>query len=123
VAVGMAAGKGRPRTGKSAGKEARARRGAGGAARAGAAKAAGKARAGAAGRGAAKAAARKPAKRPRAQSTKRRATPRRRTARKPRPQPRSDFVIVEDNLGFDPQKENAERRAYLEEARSQDVSD
>jgi len=122
----MAAGKGRPRAGKAAGPGARAR---------------GKApakrpRAKAAGKGAARPAAKKPrakaagkgaarpaAKRPRAQSSKRRATPRRRTARKPRPQPSSDFVIVEDNLGFDPQKENAERRAYLEEARSQDVSD
>ncbi len=70
-----------------------------------------------------KARARAPAKRTRAPSTKKRAAPKRRVVRKPKAQPRSDFVIVDDNLRFDPQKEDAERRAYLEEARSQDVTD
>ncbi len=64
-----------------------------------------------------------PSKRARAPSTKKRAAPRRRVVRKPKAQPRSDFVIVDDNLRFDPQKVDAERRAYLEEARSQDVTD
>ena len=70
-----------------------------------------------------KARARAPAKKTRAPSTKKRAAPKRRVVRKPKAQPRSDFVIVDDNLRFDPQKEDAERRAYLEEARSQDVTD
>ena len=32
-------------------------------------------------------------------------------------------VIVDENIEFDQEKLNEERRAYLEEARSQDVSD
>ena len=32
-------------------------------------------------------------------------------------------VIVDENIEFDQEKVNEERRAYLEEARSQDVSD
>ena len=35
----------------------------------------------------------------------------------------SSFVIVDDNITIDKEKEIEERRAYLEEARSQETSD
>ena len=33
------------------------------------------------------------------------------------------IIVIDDNLGVDQEKELEERRAYLEEARSQDVTD
>lgn len=39
------------------------------------------------------------------------------------PAPDSGIVIVDDNLSIDQDKVNEERRAYLEEARSQEASD
>lgn len=46
--------------------------------------------------------------------------------RKPKsrdPPPDSGIVIVDDDLSIDQDKVNEERRAYLEEARSQEASD
>ena len=39
------------------------------------------------------------------------------------PPPDSGIVIVDDDLSIDQDKVNEERRAYLEEARSQEASD
>ncbi len=57
----------------------------------------------------------KPAKKKRPASAK----------KKPNPPPRqdSDIIIVDDGIQYDPKREAEERRAYLEEARSQDAFD
>lgn len=39
------------------------------------------------------------------------------------PSPDSGIVIVDDDMSIDQEKVNEERRAYLEEARSQEASD
>jgi len=46
-------------------------------------------------------------------------------AKKPKKEPFEDMglVIVDDDIKIDQEKVNEERRAYLEEARSQDTSD
>lgn len=47
-------------------------------------------------------------------------------AKKPKssdPSPDSGIVIVDDDMSIDQDKVNEERRAYLEEARSQEASD
>lgn len=39
------------------------------------------------------------------------------------PSPDSGIIIVDDDMSIDQEKVNEERRAYLEEARSQEASD
>ena len=50
-------------------------------------------------------------------------TPKKSKPKKPSSSSNFDIVIVEDDIHYDPKREAEERRAYLEEARSQDAFD
>lgn len=69
--------------------------------------------------------AKKPAKPKAAPKPKKPAKSKTGKPKKPKEDPLGDMgiVIVEDDLDIDREKINEERRAYLEEARSQDASD
>ena len=62
-------------------------------------------------------------KKPKASKSKAKSTKSKSKKAKEEPFGDSGIVIVDDELEIDQEKVNEERRAYLEEARSQDASD
>ena len=60
-----------------------------------------------------------------AKATKAKTSKTTKSAKKPKEEPLGDMgiVIVEDDITIDQEKINEERRAYLEEARSQEATD
>ncbi len=67
----------------------------------------------------------KTAKKPKSKTSKSKAKSTKSESKKVKQEPFSDMgiVIVDDDIKIDQEKVNEERRAYLEEARSQEASD